>query len=167
MTMTTKKTRRAIYAGTFDPFTNGHHDILMRALEIFDHITVLIAIAPKKRPMLTEEERAAMIREHLGGDRRIAVDSWAGLVVDYARRQGIRGIVRGLRPTGDFETEFQMASMNKRLGPEIETLFLTTGLGNYFVSSSLIKELWDHGKDISGFVPPSILKAMEAKRKKT
>lgn len=153
--------RKALYAGTFDPFTNGHQDILARALDIFDEVTVLVAIAPAKTPMLTTEDRVAMLREHLGGEPRATVDSWGGLLVDYAKKKGIHVIVRGLRPTGDFESEFRMASMNRRLDPEVETVFLATGVGAYFVSSSLIKELWSHGRDVSPFVPEAVLATME------
>ncbi len=157
--------QKALYAGTFDPFTYAHHDILMRSLKIFDEITVLIAISPVKIPMLTKQERTSMIKEHFQAQKAVLIDSWEGLIVDYARNHNITSIIRGLRPTGDFESEFQMASMNKQLNSEIETIFLTTGLGNYFISSSLVKELWKHGRNIDDFVPPSILRAMNSRKK--
>ena len=119
--------KNALYAGTFDPFTYAHQDILMRALKLFDTITVLIAVSPAKTPMLTKQERTAMLKEHFKDDGNVLVDSWEGLVVDYAREHKINSIVRGLRPTGDFESEFQMASMNKQLNPEIETDFFGHG----------------------------------------
>ena len=157
--------QKALYAGTFDPFTYAHNDILMRSLKIFDEITVLIAISPVKIPMLTKQERISMIRKHFQGLKNVLVDSWEGLIVDYARTNNITSIIRGLRPTGDFESEFQMASMNKQLNKEIETIFLATGLGNYFISSSLVKELWNHGHNIDDFVPPAVLQAMPSRKK--
>ena len=156
----------ALYAGTFDPFTYAHHDILMRSLKIFDTITILIAISPTKRPMFTQQERASMIKEHFANNKSVLVDVWEGLLVDYAKEKKINTIIRGLRPTGDFDGEFQMASMNKKLNPEIETFFLATGIGNYYISSSLIKELWHYGRDIDSFVPPAISKVMKSKKSK-
>lgn len=155
--------RKAIYAGTFDPFTNGHADILRRALEIFDEVTVLIAVSPTKTPLFTREERLQMIGELYAADKRVIIDAWPGLIVDYAKQHSIGNIVRGLRPTGDFEIEFQMASMNQKLYPEIETVFLMTGPEHYYVSSSLVKEIHKHGRDISEFVPAPILKHLPKK----
>lgn len=154
---------RALYAGTFDPFTLAHDDIVRRSLELFSPLVILLAVSPNKKPHFSLKERLAMVRNHFCGTTSVTVDSTTGLVVDYAKEKGIHTIVRGLRPTGDFEGEFQMASMNKRLNPEIETVFLATGIGNYFISSSLVKELWQHGRDISPFVPPSVLEKMGAK----
>jgi pantetheine-phosphate adenylyltransferase len=156
-----KKIKTALYAGTFDPFTNGHDDILRRALKIFDHITVLIAVSPTKRPMFSSEDRQAMIEEHYKNNKKISVDSWEGLIVEYARQKEIGAILRGLRPTGDFEVEFQMASMNGHLFPEVETVFLPTSGENYFISSSLVKEVHSHGGDIDKFVPPAMLKYLK------
>tara|TARA_R110000868_G_scaffold351700_2_gene612962 strand:- start:3362 stop:3844 length:483 start_codon:yes stop_codon:yes gene_type:complete len=155
--------RKAIYAGTFDPFTNGHADILRRSIEIFDEVTVLVAISPTKKPLFSMEERLAMIRELYNSEKKIIVDSWEGLIVDYAKKKNVANIVRGLRPTGDFEIEFQMASMNQKLYPDIETVFLMTGPEHYYVSSSLVKEIHKHGRDISQFVPKEILKHLPKK----
>ncbi|MBH48036.1 MAG: pantetheine-phosphate adenylyltransferase [Halobacteriovorax sp.] len=155
--------RKAIYAGTFDPFTNGHADILRRSIEIFDEVTILVAISPTKKPLFSMDERLAMIRELYNSEKKIIVDSWEGLIVDYAKKKNIANIVRGLRPTGDFEIEFQMASMNQKLYPDIETVFLMTGPEHYYVSSSLVKEIHKHGRDISQFVPKEILKHLPKK----
>lgn len=155
--------KRAIYPGTFDPFTKGHDDILNRALRVFDEIIVLVAVAPSKKALFTQDERVKMIAEHLEGKKGLSVDKWNGLVVQYAKEKNINAIVRGLRPTGDFEMEFQMASMNNHLHNDIDTFFLPTGGNHYFVSSSLVKELHKHGKDITEFVPPAIMKKLKAK----
>ena len=152
-----KTKHRAIYAGTFDPFTNGHDNILCRALEIFEEVIILVAISPTKKPLFSMQERLQMIREVYKNEKRIIVDSWEGLIVDYAKKHDIGTIVRGLRPTGDFEIEFQMASMNQKLYPEIETVFLMTGTEFYYVSSSLVKEIHKHGRDISEFVPKEVM----------
>ena len=154
--------RKAIYAGTFDPFTKGHEDILKRSLKIFDEVTVLVAVSPSKKPLFTIEQRVEMIDEHFKSDDRVKVDSWEGLLVDYAKQKKVDAILRGLRPTGDFEIEFQMASMNASLYPEIETVFLPTGGKNYFVSSSLVKEVLRHGGDVAEFVPNGILKKIKS-----
>ncbi|PIK16580.1 pantetheine-phosphate adenylyltransferase [Halobacteriovorax sp. JY17] len=145
--------KKAVYAGTFDPFTNGHDDILKRALNLFDEITVLIAVSPSKVPLFSVEQRTEMLEEHFKDESRVKVDSWDGLLVDYAKKKSIDTIIRGLRPTGDFEVEFQMASMNNKLYPEIETVFLMTEGQNYYISSSLVKEVYKHDGDVSEFVP--------------
>lgn len=155
--------RKAIYAGTFDPFTNGHANILIRSLEIFDEVTVLVAVSPTKKPLFSMKERLGMIGELYQSEKKIIVDSWEGLIVDYAKKHNIGNIVRGLRPTGDFEIEFQMASMNQKLYPEIETVFLMTGPEHYYVSSSLVKEIHNYGRDISPFVPKEVLKHLPKK----
>jgi pantetheine-phosphate adenylyltransferase len=153
--------RRAIYAGTFDPFTVGHNDILQRALKIFDEVTVLVAVSPTKSPMFSTEERIEMLNEHFKNEKKVNVDSWSGLIVDYAKSKNIGSIIRGLRPTGDFEIEFQMASMNNKLYPEIETVFLMTEGENYYISSTLVKEVYKHGGEVKDFLPPSILKRLK------
>ena len=145
--------KKAVYAGTFDPFTNGHDDILKRALNLFDEVTVLIAVSPSKVPLFSVEERTEMLEEHFKSEKKVKVDSWDGLLVDYAKKQNIDTIIRGLRPTGDFEVEFQMASMNNKLYPDIETVFLMTEGQNYYISSSLVKEVYKHDGDVSEFVP--------------
>lgn len=149
-----KKT--AIYAGSFDPFTNGHQDIVKRALTIFDEVTILLAISPSKKSFLDKDKRLKLLNDIYHNDSRIIIDSWDGLLVDYAKSKNINSIVRGLRPTGDFEIEFQMASMNRKLVNEIETVFLMTGENLYYISSSLVKEVFYHGGDVEGFVPPEV-----------
>jgi len=151
-------TKKAVYAGTFDPFTNGHADILKRSLDLFDEVTLLIAVSPSKKPLFTTEQRLEMLEELFQDEPRINVDSWSGLLVDYAKTRNIDVIIRGLRPTGDFEVEFQMASMNNKLFPEIETVFLMTEGQNYFISSSLVKEIHNHDGQVKDFVPKTIYK---------
>ncbi len=146
----------ALYAGTFDPFTHGHQDILNRSLKIFDHVTVLVAVSPSKKPMFTAEQRVEMLRNHFKKQKNVEVDFWDGLLVDYAKKKKIGTLIRGLRPTGDFEIEFQMAAMNHKIYPQIETVFFMTGGLNYFVSSSLVREIYQHKGDISEFVPKAI-----------
>ena len=150
-------TRKALYAGTFDPFTNGHLDIVQRAIGLFDELTLLVAVSPTKKPTLTQERRVELLKELFKHEKKIRVESWDGLVVEYARQHQIGHIVRGLRPTGDFEVEFQMASMNRKINPQLDTVFLMTSEKLYYISSSLVKEVWQHGGDISAFVPPMIL----------
>lgn len=151
----------ALYAGTFDVFTNGHYDIVERALRIFDELTILIAIPPKKKSLLSKEVRMEMLHELYGREPRIRIEFWSGLIVDYAKENGIQSIVRGLRPTGDFEIEYQMASMNRQLHADVDTVFLMAGKDNYYISSSLVKEVLSHGGDITKFVPKEIGKRLE------
>ncbi|AYF45354.1 MULTISPECIES: pantetheine-phosphate adenylyltransferase [Halobacteriovorax] len=157
--------KRAIYPGTFDPFTNGHKDILMRSLSVFDEVIILVAHNRNKKPFFTADERVAMLEETFKDEPRVKADKWEGLIVDYAKENEISSIIRGLRPTGDFEAEFQMASMNKRLYPEIETVFFITERDNYYVSSSLVKEIHKHGKLIKEFVPDTIFNWINKKGK--
>lgn len=151
------KKRIAIYPGSFDPFTLGHFDILERALGLFDEVRVVIAKSSSKKSLLSFEERKDLIEKIFSADQRVTVVAWEGLLVEYARKKKIPYIVRGLRPTGDFEGEYQMASMNSKLHPEVETLFLMTSSEHNFISSSLVKEIWSHQGDISEFVPADVL----------
>lgn len=153
--------KTALYAGSFDPFTNGHLDIVKRGVALFDKLTVLVAVSPTKKPILTQKRRVELLGEIFKNEPRVEIASWDGLVVEYARQNNIGYIVRGLRPTGDFESEFQMAAMNRSLNEKLETVFLTTSDKLYYVSSSLVKEVWHHGGDISQFVPPQILAEMK------
>ena len=153
--------KRAIYAGTFDPFTNGHLDIVNRGLQVFDEIVVLMAISPSKNHLVPTDQRLKMVEDVFKDFDNVVVDSCNGLIVDYAKDKDIDSILRGLRPTGDFESEFQMATMNQKLYGGIETFFLMTGSENYFISSSLVKEIFLYGRDISGFVPATIAKVLE------
>ncbi|MBY0517660.1 MAG: pantetheine-phosphate adenylyltransferase [Bacteriovoracaceae bacterium] len=152
--------RTAIYAGTFDPFTNGHLDIVQRAIGLFDEITLLVAVSPTKKPTLSQEKRVEILNQLFKSEKKIKVDCWDGLVVDYARKNNIPFIVRGLRPTGDFEVEFQMASMNRKINSNLDTVFLMTSEKLYYISSSLVKEVWQHGGDISAFVPSIVLEEL-------
>ncbi len=161
-----KQLKTALYAGSFDPFTHGHEDIVTRALTIFDHLTIVIAISPNKSPLFEVDQRLKMIRELYKDNKKIFVTTWSGLVVDFAKENDIGSIVRGLRPTGDFEIEFQMASMNRKLFPECDTVFLMTGEKHYYVSSSLVKEIYNYGGDVGRFVPKLIHDYMLKFRKK-
>lgn len=155
--------RKAIYAGTFDPFTKGHENIIERSLKVFESVTILLAKSPTKKPLFTLEQRIEMLEELYKDNDRVLVDSWGGLVVDYAKEKKIHTLIRGLRPTGDFESEFQMSSMNNKLFGDIETVFFMTEGQYYFISSTLVRELNSHGGDISDFVPPTILKFLKNK----
>ena len=151
---------RAVYPGSFDPFTLGHLDILQRASDIFEKVIVAVLENPNKAPLFSVEERIDMIRDSVGEDARIEVDSFNGLTVDYARKVGAGSLVRGLRATSDFESEFQMALFNRRLAPEINTVFLMTSFANVFLSSSLIKEVASYGGNVDFAVPPSVAKRL-------
>jgi pantetheine-phosphate adenylyltransferase len=151
---------RAVYPGSFDPFTLGHLDILQRASDIFEKVIVAVLENPNKTPLFSVEERIDMIRDSVGEDARIEVDSFNGLTVDYARKVGAGSLVRGLRATSDFESEFQMALFNRRLAPEINTVFLMTSFANVFLSSSLIKEVASYGGNVDFAVPPSVAKRL-------
>lgn len=156
-------TRTAIYPGSFDPVTNGHLDIISRALVVVDRVVVAIAKNVRKKGLFSPEERAALLREVLGDDPRIEVEIFNGLLVEYAHQRNADVIVRGLRAVADFEYEFQLALMNRRLVPEVDTVFLMTDERNFYVSSSLVKEVAAFGGDISGFVPDPVRQAVEKK----
>ena len=150
----------AIYPGTFDPPTNGHLDLITRGSRIFSHLTVAILINPVKNPLFTVEERVEMLTEATTPLRNISVATFDGLMVDFARRQGAAAVLRGIRAISDYEHEFQMALMNRRLAPEIETVFLQPAGRYSFVSSRMVKEVFSFGGDISGLVPPNVLKRL-------
>ena len=151
----------ALYAGTFDPFTNGHLDIVRRATQLFDEVVVLVAVSPSKKPFLSTEQRVGVLNKIFAHEPKVKVDSWSGLIVEYARKNNISSIVRGLRPTGDFEIEFQMASMNRKINPDCDTVFLMTSEKLYYISSSLVKEVFTHDGDVSPFVPPLVLEELK------
>ncbi len=153
----------AVYPGSFDPITNGHLDLLQRALKIFDHIIVAVAWNPTKQCLFTIEERMEMIRVSLQDHPQVSTDTFTGLLVDYARQKKARAILRGLRAVTDFEYEFQLAMMNRRLEPEIETVFLMTGLRWVFLSSSILKEAAIHGGNIEGMVPEIVYHKLREK----
>jgi len=154
----------AVYPGTFDPITNGHVDILRRSLKIFDRVVVALAENVRKTPLFSLAQRHAFITEALGGDRRLEVDAFQGLLAEYCRKRGANVVIRGLRALADFEYEFQSAHMNRRLAPDVETLFLMTGEESFYVSSSLVKEVALMGGDVSRMVPPGVAAALTEKR---
>jgi pantetheine-phosphate adenylyltransferase len=153
----------AIYPGSFDPFTCGHLDIVYRALEVFPRLVVSVAINVRKKPAFTVKERVEMIHDTLKGVARVEVDSFSGLLVDYAKHMKARVIVRGLRALSDFENEFQMAHMNHSLAPKVETVFMMTSQEHFYVSSQTVKEVAFFGGDVSALVPPPVLKKLKAR----
>jgi len=155
--------RIAVYPGTFDPITNGHLDILQRSLAVFDRIIVAIATNPRKQPLFTTDERIQFIRKAIGNDERVEYDSFGGLLIEYCRQRKAICVVRGLRAMADFEYEFQFAHMNRRLAPEIDSVFFMTDERNHYVSSSLVKEVASFGGDVSGLVPPEVEEALRSK----
>jgi pantetheine-phosphate adenylyltransferase len=159
----TASTRVAIYPGSFDPITNGHIDILKRALLLFDRVIVAVAQNVRKQALFTAEERAAMIRASVGDEPRVEIDAFSGLLVDYAQKRGAGVLIRGLRAIADFEYEFQFAHMNRHLAPTVETVFLMTDDESFYVSSSLVKEVAAMGGDITRIVPPAVVRALKKK----
>jgi pantetheine-phosphate adenylyltransferase len=157
--------RIAVYPGTFDPITNGHVDILKRSLVIFDRVIVAIADNVRKAPLFTVDERVTFIRDALPGEPRVEFDAFSGLLVNYCLQKGAGTIVRGLRALNDFEYEFQFAHMNRRLAPGVDTMFLMTAEENFYVSSSLVKEVAGLGGDVSGLVPDGVRVALLSKLK--
>ena len=155
----------AVYPGTFDPITNGHVDILRRSLKIFDRVVVALAENVRKAPLFSIDERRKLIADALGGDARLEVDAFQGLLADYCRRRKAGVVIRGLRALADFEYEFQSAHMNRRLAPDVETMFLMTSEESFYVSSSLVKEVALMGGDVSGLVPAGVAAALAEKRK--
>ena len=156
-------TKIAIYPGSFDPVTNGHLDVVYRALALFDKVVVAIAQNVNKGELFSPEERVNLLKRVLRKDPRVEVEIFAGLLVDYVRRRGAEIIVRGLRAVADFEYEFQLALMNRRLLPDIDTVFLMTDERNFYISSSLVKEVATLGGDVSDFVPDAVRQALEKK----
>jgi pantetheine-phosphate adenylyltransferase len=153
--------RVAIYPGSFDPVTNGHIDIVERGLRIFDKIVVAILHNPNKKALFTIEERMEMLQDCLKEFSNVEVDTFDGLLVDYACKRNAQAILRGLRALSDFDYEFQMALMNRRLNREIQTVFLMTGLRWIFTSSSIIREAARFGGNVNGMVPPLVSKKLK------
>ena len=156
--------RIVVYPGTFDPITMGHPDIINRALELFDRVIVAVARHPGKTPLFSLEERLQMIRDCFAGTgKNVEVEAVSGLLVEYAYKKGAKSIVRGLRAVSDFEYEFQLALMNRRLERHVETVFLMTGFRWIFISSSIIKDAAQHGGDVSGLVPAHVQQKLKQK----
>jgi len=145
--------QRAIYPGSFDPVTNGHLDLIQRALSLFDELLVVIAVNPGKASLFTIEERIEMMRRAVKGFKKVKIESFKGLTVDFARKQKGNVLIRGLRAISDFDYEFQMALTNRKLAPKIDTVFLMPSESYFYVSSRLIKEIASHQGDISSYVP--------------
>ena len=152
-----------IYPGTFDPFTNGHISIISRALKIFDRLVIAILNNPQKLPLFSMEERIQMIREVLKDHRHVEIDSFNGLLVDYVIQKKTNVVIRGLRALSDFEYEFQMALMNRKLNREVQSIFLMTDYKWFYTSSTIIKEAASLGGDVSGLVPPVVCRKLKEK----
>ena len=150
----------AIYPGSFDPITNGHLEILKRALNIFDKVIVLVAVNPNKKSRFSPEDRVAMIKEAVN-DNRVEVDASTGLTVEYAKKHGASHLIRGLRAVTDFEYEFSLASANDFIDSSIDTIFLMSKAEKSFINSSMIMELYQSGVDVSDLVPPSVIKRLK------
>jgi pantetheine-phosphate adenylyltransferase len=160
----TRSNSVAVYPGTFDPITNGHLDILERALRLFDRVIVTIATNQRKLPLFTLEERKQFIHDAMpNAGSRLELEAFDGLLVDFCRTRGATVIVRGLRALADFEYEFQFAHMNRRLAPGVDTVFFMTDERNHYVSSSLVKEVASLGGDVTGLVPAPVVAALAAK----
>ncbi|HUD72186.1 MAG TPA: pantetheine-phosphate adenylyltransferase [Dongiaceae bacterium] len=153
----------AVYPGTFDPITNGHLDIIGRGVHLFDRVVVALLENADKEPLMPLDERLAIVRSVVARFPNVEVDSFDGLLIDYARARGARAIVRGLRALSDFEYEFQMALMNRRLGPDVETVFMMPSEAYSYVSSRLVKEVARLGGDVSGLVPPEVADRLRAR----
>jgi len=163
MTNTGRKGSLAVFPGSFDPITNGHLDIVDRVLRVFGRVRMAILVNPEKRPLFSVDERVAIIREAYRGNPRVDVDTFSGLLVDYAERAGASVIIRGIRAISDFEYEFQMALMNRRLNPQIETVFMMPAESYSYVSSRLVKEVFQLGGRVSDLVPPVVEKRLRDK----
>jgi pantetheine-phosphate adenylyltransferase len=155
--------RIAIYAGSFDPITRGHEDLMLRSLEFVDRLIVAVATNSTKQPLFTIQQRVDLIRETMAGEKRVEVMSFGGLLVDFAREQGANLLIRGLRAVSDFEYEYQMALMNRHLSPRLETVFMVPSLDTTYISASLVREIARYGGDVTSLVHPSVAKALQAK----
>ena len=163
--MSAARTRIAVYPGTFDPITNGHVDLVLRASSLFEKIVIGVAASPGKGPALPLELRVELAREALASIPNVEVRGFGSLLADFVREVGAGVVLRGLRAVTDFEYEFQLASMNRHLIPEAETLFLTPAEQHSFISSTLVREIARLGGDVSAFVPPAVAQALTARWK--
>jgi pantetheine-phosphate adenylyltransferase len=155
--------RIAIYAGSFDPVTRGHEDLIMRSLAFVDRLIVAVARNVNKSPMFTVDERVALIKAAVADEERIEVRSFDGLLVDFAKSVNARLLIRGLRAVSDFEYEYQMALMNRHLAPGLETVFMVPSLDTTYISASMVREVAKFGGDVSGLVHPDVAKALRGK----
>lgn len=153
----------AIYPGSFDPITNGHLDLIERGSQLFDHLVVAVLTNLEKEPLFTAKERVEMLRQVTSGFPNVSVDIFSGLLVDYAVRKKARAILRGIRAFSDYEYELQMALMNRKLEPKIETVFLMPAESYTYVSSRLVKEIFRHGGSVKGLVPPVVEEKLHQK----
>jgi pantetheine-phosphate adenylyltransferase len=161
--VTSKARSLALFPGSFDPITNGHLDIIARSLSVFDELMVAILVNPEKRPLFSVEERLGIIQEAFASEKRVRVETFSGLLVEYAARVEASVIVRGLRAISDFEYEFQMALMNRRLNPSIETVFMMPAEKYSYLSSRLVKEVFELGGSITGLVPDVVERRLAEK----
>ncbi|HEV2175757.1 MAG TPA: pantetheine-phosphate adenylyltransferase [Terriglobia bacterium] len=153
----------AIYPGSFDPITNGHLDIIDRGTRIFDRLVVAVLTNLEKSPLFTVEERVEMLRETTHGMQSVSIDTFSGLLVDYATEKKARAILRGIRAFSDYEYELQMALMNRKLQPNLETVFLMPKLSYTYLSSRLVKEVFQHGGSVKDLVPPLVEERLQEK----
>jgi pantetheine-phosphate adenylyltransferase len=154
---------RAIYPGTFDPLTNGHADIVLRAARLFETVIVAVAANPSKQPLFSLDERVALARQAFADCQNVSVIGFSGLLADFAKSQQAQVLIRGVRAVADYEYEFQLASMNRSLNPQLDSIFMTPSEKNTFISSTLVKEVCRHGGDVASFVPEHVKQALLAK----
>lgn len=155
--------KTALYAGSFDPITNGHSDLIRRSLTFVDHLIVAVATNIAKESLFTPEERTTLIRAAVDDDSRVEVRHFSGLLVNFARDSGVRMVIRGLRAASDFEYEYQMALMNRHLAPEMETVFMVPSLDTTYISSSFVREIARFHGDVASLVHPSVAAALRGK----
>jgi len=155
--------RTALYAGSFDPITRGHEDLIHRSLEYVDRLIVAVANNSSKQPIFTAPERVELIRATVGNEPRIVVKSFEGLLVEFAAQEGAQLLIRGLRAVSDFEYEYQMALMNRHLSPKLETVFMVPSLDTTYISASLVKEIARFGGDVSSLVPKAVAAALKTR----
>lgn len=153
----------AVYAGSFDPVTNGHLDVLARAAKLFDRVVVAIGIHPTRKPLFSTEERLSLLKETTADLPNVEIDAFEGLLIHYCQRIGGRALIRGLRHAMDFEYELQIAQANADMAPEVETLFLPTALAWGHITASLVREIASHGGDVSKYAPPAVCTALAGK----
>jgi pantetheine-phosphate adenylyltransferase len=155
--------RTALYAGSFDPITRGHEDLIVRSLEYVDRLVVAVATNLSKQPIFTAQERVELIRAAVPNEPRITVKSFDGLLVEFAAKEGAQLLIRGLRAVSDFEYEYQMALMNRHLSPKLETVFMVPSLETTYISASLVREIARFGGDVSSLVHPAVAAALKAR----